>query len=52
MDTNARQLVRFYSHDGTEATWAYGYGASRAERYASARETIEATERHHKWGLN
>lgn len=50
MSDDTRQVVRFYRHDGTEATWAYGHGTTAAERYTSARETIRATEHVHRWG--
>ena len=51
MDATERQVVRFYRHDGTEATWAWGHGATACERYASASEVIAATAHVHKWGL-
>ena len=45
-----RQIVRFYNDRGEESTWAYGHGSTSGERYASAREVIEATAHVHKWG--
>lgn len=47
---DAKVLVRFYNAEGQEVTWAYGRGATRAERYTSARAVAEATAYIHQWG--